>query len=94
VEKTITLLAQLRMLAGEKTIRLTVDDGATVRDLLRALADAYPALAARVLDVDGTLRPEMHLVIEGRHLGLLPDGLDTPIADAREMMLVPPIAGG
>jgi len=47
-----------------------------------------------VLDVDGTLRPEMHLVIEGRHLGLLPDGLDTPIADAREMMLVPPIAGG
>ena len=48
MEKTITLLAQLRMLAGEKTIRLTVDDGATVRDLLRALADAYPALAARV----------------------------------------------
>lgn len=92
--KTITLLAQLRTLAGEKTIDLTVEDDATVRDLLRALAAAYPALAERVLDADGALRPEMQLVIDGRHLVLLPDGLDTPVAGARELMLVPPIAGG
>lgn len=92
--KTIILLAQLRALAGDKTIDLTVEDDATVRDLLRALAAAYPALGARVLDADGALRAEMQLVIDGRHLALLPDGLDTPVADAREMMLVPPISGG
>jgi len=92
--KTITLLAQLRALAGDKTISLTVEDGATVRDLLRALAAAYPALGARVLDADCALRPEMQLVIDGRHVSLLPEGLDTPVAGARELMLVPPISGG
>lgn len=92
--KTITLLAQLRALAGDKTISLTVEDGATVRDLLRALAAAYPALGARVLDADSALRPEMQLVIDGRHVSLLPEGLDTPVAGARELMLVPPISGG
>lgn len=93
-EKTITLLAQLRAVVGEKTVRVTVDDAATVRDLLRALAAAYPALGERVLCADGTLRLEMQLVIDGRHLSLLPDGLETPVAGAREMMLVPPISGG
>lgn len=92
--QTIILLAQLRALAGDKTISLTVEDGATVRDLLRALAEAYPALGARVLGADGTLRPEIQLLVDGRHLSLLPAGADTPVAGARELMLVPPISGG
>ena len=43
--KTITLLAQLRALAGEKTISLTVEDDATVRDLcehVRGSAEIAP----------------------------------------------------
>lgn len=92
--KTVALLAQLRAVAGDKTISLTVEDGATVRDLLQALAAAYPALGARVLAPDQELREEMQLVIDGRHVSLLPAGLDTEIADAHHIMLVPPISGG
>ena len=92
--KTITLLAQLRALVGQKAIEVTVDDGATVRDLLRALADAYPALAGRVLEADLTLRGDIQLVLDGRHLALLPGGLDTPVAGVRQMLLIPPVSGG
>jgi molybdopterin synthase sulfur carrier subunit len=91
--KTVKLLATLRSVAGAKEISVLVGADATVRDLLQAISQINPALGARILEDDGQLKRGIQLVVGGRHIDLL-QGLDTPVADADNLMLIPPVSGG
>jgi molybdopterin synthase sulfur carrier subunit len=93
ITKTIRLSATLRQLAGAKAAVVSVPPGATAADLLRALASEYPALGARVLDDDGHLTAGIQMLIDGRHIDFL-QGLDSPVEQAKDLMLIPPISGG
>ena len=91
--KTVKLSASLRDLAGAKAVDVQVQENATARDLLLALAQAHPELGERVLDADGQLGSGIQFMVGGRHIQWL-QGLDTPVADARDFLLIPPISGG
>jgi molybdopterin synthase sulfur carrier subunit len=91
--KTVKLLATLRSVAGAKEISVPVGADATVRDLLQSINRVNPALGARILEDDGQLKNGFQLVVGGRHVDLL-QGLDTPVADADNLMLIPPVSGG
>ncbi len=91
--KTVKLSANLRTIAGAKTIDVPVHDNATVRDLLRALSHVNPTLGAHVFDDDGKLTTGIQLLVGGRHIDFL-QGLDTPIGNVTEFMLIPPLSGG
>jgi molybdopterin synthase sulfur carrier subunit len=91
--KTVKLLATLRSVAGAKEVSVPVGADATVRDLLRSITQIHPALGARILEDDGQLKPGFQFVVGGRHIDLL-QGLDTPVADADNLMLIPPVSGG
>jgi molybdopterin synthase sulfur carrier subunit len=91
--KTVRLLATLRTVAGAKEISVPVGADATVRDLLQSINRVNPALGARILEDDGQLKNGFQLVVGGRHVDLL-QGLDTPVADADNLMLIPPVSGG
>jgi molybdopterin synthase sulfur carrier subunit len=91
--KTVKLLATLRSVAGAREIAVPVGADATVRDLLRSINRVNPALGARILEDDGQLKSGIQLVVGGRHIDLL-QGLDTPVADADNLMLIPPVSGG
>jgi molybdopterin synthase sulfur carrier subunit len=91
--KTVKLLATLRTVAGAKEISVPVGADATVRDLLQSINRVNPALGARILEDDGQLKNGFQLVVGGRHVDLL-QGLDTPVADADNLMLIPPVSGG
>jgi molybdopterin converting factor small subunit len=81
--------ASLRSLSDGRD-RITAD-GATLREVFRAVAAVYPRLTASIIDDDG-LRPEIAVAIDG---SILDDGgLLDPVTAETEIYLVPPLSGG
>ena len=93
IVKTVRLSASLRSLAGAKEVQVRLSPGATVRDLLQTLTHTHPALAAFVLAPDGGVSDGVQLIVHGRHIEFL-QGLDTPIGQQDDLLLIPPLAGG
>jgi sulfur-carrier protein adenylyltransferase/sulfurtransferase len=67
--------------------------GGTAGEAVNALADAYPALKTHLFTEDGKLRDFINLFVGGVNINSL-QGLNTPVADNSEVMIVPAIAGG
>ena len=68
-------------------------EGGTAGEAVNALANAYPALKTHLFAEDGQLRNFINLFVDGTNINNL-QGLNTPIKENGEMMLVPAIAGG
>ncbi len=65
----------------------------TVREALEKLVSAYPKLQPHLFHEDGRLRSFVNLYLgdeDVRHL----QGLDTPLTEQSELMIVPSVAGG
>lgn len=71
---------------------LTVE-AASVREALQCLGERHQLLLARILTRGGDLRPYVNIFLDERDIRML-DGLDTPTVGARELMVVPSVAGG
>jgi adenylyltransferase/sulfurtransferase len=65
----------------------------TAGDAINALVSAYPALKAHLFTEEGQLRDFINLFISGVNINSL-QGLNTPVANNDEVMIVPAIAGG
>jgi molybdopterin synthase sulfur carrier subunit len=91
--KSVRLSAGLRRIAGAKAIDVPTGPQTTARDLLRRLCDVNPALGDRILTSDGELADGIMMIVGGRHIDFQ-QGLDTPIAEADEVMIIPPLSGG
>ncbi|MBF5044079.1 MoaD/ThiS family protein [Aggregicoccus sp. 17bor-14] len=88
---TVKIPTSLRSLAGERA-ELRVP-GATLRDVLSALSAEHPALGARLLDAQGRVRRYVNVFVNDEDARFLQE-LDTPVADADRVTLVPAMAGG
>lgn len=67
--------------------------GSTVREVVTGLVAAYPALGAQILTDNGDLNRFVNAFLNDtdvRHL----QSLDTPVADADTLVLLPAMAGG
>ncbi len=91
--KTIRLFATLRDVAGAKEVTIPFSDGQTVREMLAAVAEAYPALGAKILDPQGELTGLVHVLVHGRNVMWL-EGLETVVRESDLIVLLPPSAGG
>jgi molybdopterin synthase sulfur carrier subunit len=91
--KAVRLAATLRAAARAKEIDVPLTSGATVRDLLQAIEQTTPALAEKLLDANLQLQPGIQVLMNGRNIEWL-QGLDTPVTESDDMMLLPPLAGG
>jgi molybdopterin synthase sulfur carrier subunit len=63
--------------------------GATVRDLMRALERAHPALGGWILDERGSVRRHINVFVNGERVGD-----DDPVADTDVVDVLPAISGG
>ena len=82
---------------ANKPLRLLeheVADGATLRDVLAALAAAYPPLAHRTYDPATDQVSEQVNLLVNDVLAAALSGLDTPLHDGDRITLLPAYAGG
>ena len=84
----------LQPLVGDSPeLRLDVGGGATVAQLLDAIAAEYPVFGRRVRDETGTLRRFVNIYLDGEDVRRL-DGLKTGVTAGQELTVIQSVAGG
>jgi molybdopterin converting factor small subunit len=72
--------------------RLLEARGDTVADVIDDLVERYPALGAQLLQ-HGELASFVNVYLDGEDIRTR-DGLDTPVSEGDQMILLPAMAGG
>lgn len=85
--------ATLRDLLGWRSLDYPLAEGATVGDVLRALAHAHPDFGDKLWDSEGQLTGYIMVLKNGRSIEYL-QGLLTPISEIDTLSLFPPVGGG
>ena len=67
--------------------------GSTVGEVLKNLEKACPGIGARLLDDKGAVRRYVNVFHNDEDIRFLKD-LDTPVAEADRISIIPAIAGG
>ena len=83
----------LREFSGGRTEVRVEDGAATVREALRLLWRECPGARDRVLTELGDVRPHVNVFIDGENMRSA-GGLDAPIRDGAEIIIVPSVSGG
>ncbi len=81
IDINVVLFARARELAGADSIKLTLDDPATVGDLKAALLQQYPDLS--------TLLPHCTMAVDHEY-----SDDDTALSSGCEVGCIPPVSGG
>ena len=88
---TVFIPAVLRAnVGGVKSLDL---DGDSIRGVVDALVAKHPALGTQLLTEEGDLNRFVNVYVNGQDVRYLA-GLDTPVAPADEVRLLPAMAGG
>ncbi|MEX1173616.1 MAG: ubiquitin-like small modifier protein 1 [Chloroflexota bacterium] len=88
---TVHIPAVLRAnVGGAKTLQV---DGDSIRAVVEALTSQHPALKGQLLTDAGDLNRFVNVYVNGQDVRYLA-GLETPVAPADEVRLLPAMAGG
>jgi sulfur-carrier protein len=88
---TVKLPTQLREAAGGQS---SVEaEGTTVGEVLAAVYAQHAELRDRLSDDEGGLRRFVNVYVDGEDIRF-GAGLDTPVEGAREVQILPAVAGG
>lgn len=96
MEVQCNLFGPLREAVGEKSVTRSLEEGATVGDLLAGLADEYPALSGQLLvddAADGEVADGLNVTLNGTDVGHL-DGAATRLSEGDVVRAAPPVVGG
>jgi MoaD family protein len=77
---------------GEAQVEI-VAARATVAAALQELFARHPRLRLRVLDETGRLRPHVNVFVGGESIRFA-RGLETPVPDGSEIVVLPAVSGG
>lgn len=88
---TIRLPTILRVHAGGDAS--VAARGATVGETFADLGKRYPGLARQLLDPDGSVPVFVNVFLNDEDIRYL-QGLDTPISQPSEIIILPSVAGG
>ncbi|MGD8245629.1 MAG: MoaD/ThiS family protein [Anaerolineae bacterium] len=90
----VQLFGLSRLISGEKEVTLTLGEGATFRDAVRALVREYPDLIGDVVQPDGeTMQVPNILNLDGRRM-IHREQMDERLADGDRLILMSLSAGG
>ena len=89
----VKFYAALREVVGNKEIDVAIGSRDTVRAVLRRIAGEHPELGRKLWDENEVMKGYVKVLKTGRDIQHL-EGLDTPVTDADNLSLFPPVGGG
>ena len=90
----IKLLGIFRRAYGSDTIRVKIEKNIQLRELIEELVDSSEDLRRVLIDPElETPLPNAVILLNGKDISVL-NGLETPIKDGDEIVLIPVIHGG
>ena len=90
----VDFYATLRQIIGTKTVDFPLPDGSTIDHLLEEVFIRYPAMRSELLDDEGQLHGHIHVIINGRNVPFLENGLDTILSPGDRISIFPAVGGG
>jgi molybdopterin synthase sulfur carrier subunit len=90
----VNFYADLRPLAGGKTVEVNIGTPLTARQALEAVTSTHPGLAERIWAAPGELYEHIHVFVNGRQSLFLPRGLETLVQNGDTLDVFPPVGGG
>lgn len=90
----VNFYADLRPLAGGKTVAVHWKSSLTARQALESITNTRPALAEKIWQAPGVLYEHIHVFINGRQSVFLPRGMESPLDADAALDVFPPVGGG
>jgi molybdopterin synthase sulfur carrier subunit len=89
----VKVFANFREICQGKEVEVPTEAGNRVIDILETLITMFPALEEEVFTSERTLKPFVHVFINGRNI-IHENGLQTSVQEDDQFALFPPVAGG
>ena len=96
IETKIRLIGILKSIAGKEELTLKLKKTVTINDLIQKLASSLSEEFKRAL-IDSELKspkPNALIILNGREISVLPEGLETKVKNGDEIVIVPVTHGG
>lgn len=92
---TLQTVLGLRQAIGQGETEIELAEGSTVADLVASMKQRWgDRLSSHFIDpVSGSVLPHMRIMVNGRTIAFL-KGMDTPLAEGDEVLIVPLASGG
>jgi molybdopterin synthase sulfur carrier subunit len=92
MEILVKVFANLREICGGVTVKVNTD-GSRVIDVLDQMINEFPDLKEEIFTPDKTLKPFVHVYVNGRNI-IHAEDLETKVQANDQLALFPPVAGG
>lgn len=93
MEVTCEFYATVRDAVGRRHVTRTVEEGTTVRELLRAVAEEYDGVGPLVFDAEERVRANVNVLVNDEPIRTLA-GVETELSEGDTLMVAPSVAGG
>jgi len=95
IKITLHTILGLQQVVGQRLTELDLPHGSTVEDFLTYMKERWgDKLSARLFDPDsGAVLPYVRIMVNGQTIQLL-EGMETPLKEGDEVLILPPVSGG
>ena len=92
---TLHTILGLKQVVGQRLTEIDLPQGSTVEDFLTYLRERWgDKLSTRLFDPDsGAVLPYVRIMVNGQTIHFL-EGMETPLKEGDEVLILPPVSGG
>jgi molybdopterin synthase sulfur carrier subunit len=90
----VNFYASLRQVVGAKSLDFSLNEGATVWQLVEEMIRVYPALKRELLNEQGELYRHVHIIVNGMDASLLENGMESVLSLDDTISVFPAVGGG
>jgi len=92
---TLHTILGIKDVVGQRLTEIELPDGSTIEVFLTHIRERWgDELSSRLFDLDsGALLPYVRVMVNGQTIEFL-EGMETPLKDGDEVLILPPASGG
>jgi molybdopterin synthase sulfur carrier subunit len=92
---TLHTIMGLKDVVGQRLTEIELPQGSTVADFLTHMQERWgEGLSAQLFDpASGAVLPYVRIMVNGQAINYL-EGMETPLKEGDEVLLLPPVSGG